>query len=502
MFFGTQLYLKERGMNFFPEKIPNIIGGEEKPPSVHQYLDNINPHDGSLINKYARSTEQDLIESVQIAKKAQIEWSAFTPVKRGQILYDLCDKIKENQNEIAQIVATETGKSMKMALEETGGAMALGQFFAGEGQRLFGRTLPSGVPNKSVMTVREPVGIAGLIVPANTPIANVAWKIFPALICGNAVILKSSEDAPGTSWIIGKLASEVGLPAGILNVLHGLGNEIGEPLIKHPDIGVISFTGSTQVGKRIASIAGERLAKVSLELGGKNPLVVCDDADLDNALNWVLLAAFSNAGQRCASGSRIIIMEKVYDEFKRMLLEATQKLVMGIGDNDDLGPVINERQLKNMLSAVSAAQQRGAAILIGGERSKAPEHKNGYYMCPSILENISSEDEISQCELFGPITILYQVKTYEQALNMANNSDYGLTSAIHTTNVNRAFHFAQNVKAGISVVNGGTFGSEPHMPFGGQKMSGNGTREPGTEALDVYSELKAIHFNILHGKLN
>jgi len=489
-------------MNIFPDKIQNIIGSEEKEPTTQQFLDNVNPHDGSIINQYARSNESDLLEAVAVAKEAQKIWASFTPVKRGQMLYDLCVKMKERQEIIARIVVAETGKSMKMALGETGGAIAVGQFFAGEGQRLFGRTLTSGVPNKSAMTVRKPVGIAGLIVPANTPIANVAWKVFPALICGNAVILKSSEDAPGTSWIVAKLALEVGLPPGILNVVHGLGLEIGEPLVKHPDVGVISFTGSTQVGKRIAVLAGERLATVSLELGGKNPLVVCDDADLDKALDWTLLSAFSNAGQRCASGSRIVVFEAVYEKFKSMLIEATQKLVMGIGDDDDFGPVINKKQLENMLSAVNSAEQKGAIVLTGGKRSEMPEHKNGYYMCPTILENVALDDEISQSELFGPITILCKAKNYDDALSIANHSDYGLTSSIHTTNFNRAIHFTQNVRAGVSVVNGGTFGSEPHFPFGGVKNSGNGTREPGTEALDIYSVLKAIHFNLSSDKLN
>lgn len=486
----------------FPSQLKNWINGEEKAPATGGYFDNLNPHDGSRLCEVARSGESEVNEAVQSAKAAQEGWAELTPVRRGQILNDLCDAMRNSRETIAQIVAQETGKSMKAALGETDGGTALGRFFAGEGQRLFGRTMTSGVPNKYAMTIRTPVGVAGVVVPANTPIANVAWKIFPALICGNSVVLKSSEDSPGTAWIVGKLAQEVGLPAGVLNIVHGFGQEAGERLVQHSDVGVISFTGSTAVGKRIASIGADRLAKVSLELGGKNPLLVCDDADMDNAINWTILSAFSNAGQRCASGSRIIVAEKIYDTFKEKFLSATADLKLGIADDDDLGPVINERQLSNMLTSIEKAKADGATILIGGQRAQADALKAGSYMCPTILEGVSPEDEISNCELFGPIAILYKVSSYQEGLDLANRSEYGLTAAIHTSNFNRAVHFTHNVQSGVAVVNGGTFGSEPHMPFGGVKQSGNGTREPGTEALDIYSELRAVHHNILPGKLD
>jgi aldehyde dehydrogenase (NAD+) len=238
------------------------------------------------------------------------------------------------------------------------------------------------------------------------------------------------------------------------------------------------------------------LAKVSLELGGKNPLVVCDDADLENAANWVLLSAFSNAGQRCASGSRIIIFDSVYDEFRDMLVEQTNKLRVGPGDDDDFGPVINERQLTNMLSAVERAREKGAVVLIGGHRLTDPAHADGFYMAPTIIENVDPQDEISTKEIFGPITCLYRVKDFSEALQLANDSPYGLTACIHTRSIHRAIEFTQKIQAGVAMVNAGTYGSEPHMPFGGLKQSGNGTREPGTEALDVYSDLKDIYINI------
>jgi len=480
----------------FPEKIPNWINGQEQGASSDELFDKLNPCNGELLCRVARSRAGDIRKTVVAAKQVQPAWADTPPVQRGMLLHKIVLAMQAGQKEIAQIVAAETGKSYKEAYGETGGAIALGLFYAGEGQRLYGRTTTSGVENKYVMTVRQPVGVAGLIIAANTPIANVAWKVFPALICGNAAILKAGEDTPATAWMFGKIAYEAGLPAGVLNVIQGYGEEAGAPLVEHPDVGVISFTGSTVVGRQIASIAGKRLAKVSLELGGKNPLVVCDDADLENAVKWVLLSAFSNAGQRCASGSRIIIFDSVYDRFRDMLVEQTKELKVGPSDDDDFGPVINEEQLNNMLGVVERARQKGAVVLAGGHRLTDPAHSNGFYMAQTLIENIDPHEEISTAELFGPIACLYRVKDFREALSMANDSPYGLTACIHTRSIHRSIEFTQKVQTGVSVVNAGTYGSEPHMPFGGLKQSGNGWREPGTEALDVYSELKDIYINI------
>ena len=264
----------------------------------------------------------------------------------------------------------------------------------------------------------------------------------------------------------------------------------------NPAVAIISFTGSTAVGREIASVAGKRLAKVSLELGGKNPLIVCDDADLDNAAKWVLLSAFSNAGQRCASGSRIIIFDSIYDQFRDRLVEDTQKLSVGPGNTDDLGPVINERQLDNMLAAVESARQNGAVVLTGGHRLTDQAHAGGFYMAPTLIENAEPQADISVKELFGPITCLYRASSFANALELANDSPYGLTACIHSSSIHRTTEFCQKIQAGVAVVNAGTYGSEPHMPFGGLKQSGNGSREPGTEALDVYSDLKNILINV------
>ncbi len=485
----------------FPAEIPNWIGGEERPAAGGELFDKLAPHDGRVICRVARSRAADVETAVATARKAQPAWAEIPPVERGSMLFAVCNLLEQRAEDVARIVALETGKSFRDALGETGGAIACGRFYAGEGQRLFGRTVASGTPNKHNMTMRQPCGVAGLIIAANTPIANVAWKVFPALLCGNAAVLKAAEDTPVTAWIFAKIASEAGLPPGVLNIVQGFGEEAGAALVENPEVDVLSFTGSTAVGRWIGEVAGKRLTKVSLELGGKNPLVVCDDADLEKAADWVCLSAFSNAGQRCAAGSRIIVFDAVYERFRDMLVEAAGRLKVGPADQDDLGAVINERQLNTMIAAVERAKVNGAKILIGGHRLPDPDHADGFYMAPTLIEDAGPEDEISTSELFGPIATLYRVRDFDQALALANNSPYGLTACIHTRNFDRAMQFCLKVQSGVAVVNAGTYGSEPHMPFGGVKQSGNGSREPGTEALDIYSELKDVYLNIDPGKV-
>lgn len=479
-----------------PEQIPNWIAGTECVSNSGEWLSKNSPVTGQEIFQLARSADDDVDAAIDAAISAQSAWADMPPVQRGLVLHEIVKELQTHREEMARIVASETGKSLNEARGETEGAIQQGLFMAGEGQRMYGRTTTSGVVNKYAMTVRQPIGIAGLIIAANTPIANVAWKVFPALICGNSVVLKAAEDTPATAWLFGAIAKEAGLPDGVLNIVQGSGLEAGVPLVESERVGVISFTGSTRVGREIAAKVGQRLGRVSLELGGKNPLVVCDDADLENAVRWVCLSAFSNAGQRCASGSRIIIFDAVYEKFKDMLIDYIAELKVGPGDEHDLGPVINERQLSCMLAAVEAAKSNGARVLTGGQRLSDEGHQGGYYLAPTLIEAVDPEDAMSTTELFGPITALYRVKDFNEALALANNSPYGLTASIHTKNFNRAMEFSYRVQAGATVVNAGTYGSEPHMPFGGFKQSGNGSREPGTEALDVYSELKDIYLNV------
>jgi len=367
--------------------------------------------------------------------------------------------------------------------------------------RFYGRSLTSGMPGKHAHTVRQPRGVAGLIVPANTPIANIAWKAFPALVCGNTVVLKAAEDSPRIATLFAELTQKAGLPDGVFNVIQGRGTIAGEALVQNETVDVISFTGSTAVGKHIAKLAGSRLARVSLELGGKNPFVVCDDADLGLAADWAALSAFSNAGQRCAAGSRIIVMDSIYSEFRDAMIEKAISLKLGVDEGCDLGPVINSRQHENILTSIQTAEDKGARILCGGKKPNTPPLNNGYYIEPTLVEDLEGASDLDCKELFGPVATLHTFRNMEEALKLANQSEYGLTAAIHTRSVDRAMWFAQRVRAGVANVNLGTYGSEPHMPFGGFGQSGNGTREPGVEALDVYSELKNISFLVRETQL-
>jgi aldehyde dehydrogenase (NAD+) len=475
--------------------IANVIAGEERPAAGGETFDKIAPATGEVLSQVVRSDGRDVDGAVAAAREAQPAWARTTPAERGAIMRRIAQLLERDRAEVAAVVAAETGKSPKDAAGETDGAIEMGYFVAGEGRRLYGRTTTSAVPNRQAMVVRQPLGVAGLIIAANTPIANVAWKVFPALVCGNAAVLKASEDTPETALAFARLAAEAGLPAGVLNVVQGYGEEAGQPLVEHRDVAVVSFTGSTAVGRMIARVAGERLAKVCLELGGKNPLVVCDDADLNRAAEAAALSAFSNAGQRCASGSRLIVFEGVYDDFVSRLLERTAEQRVGPGDEHDFGPVINERQLEAMLAAIERARKAGATILAGGERVTGEGRDNGFYMAPTLVENASLESEIACTELFGPIATLHRVGDFEEAVAAANASPYGLTAAIWTASVHRGQEFVTRVQSGVASVNGPTYGSEPHMPFGGVKDSGTGWREAGTEAIDVYSDLKTVYVN-------
>jgi acyl-CoA reductase-like NAD-dependent aldehyde dehydrogenase len=475
--------------------VSNFVAGAECAAASGETFEKRSPATGEVRSTVARSGRADVEQAVAAARAAQPAWARLPVAERGQVLRGVTQLLERDREEVAAIVAAETGKSPGEALGEVGAAIEMGYFVAGEGRRFYGRTTTSAVPNRQAMTIRQPLGVAGLIIAANTPIANVAWKVFPALLCGNGAVLKASEDAPETALAFARIAAEAGLPAGLLNVVQGLGDEAGQPLVEHPDVDVVSFTGSTAVGRMIARVAGERLAKVCLELGGKNPFVVCDDADLERAAEAAALSAYSNAGQRCAAGSRLVVFDSVYDRFVELVRARTDAQRVGPGDDHDFGPVINERQLERMLEAIDRAKEAGARVLAGGERLAGPEHTGGYYMAPTLIEGAPLESEIACTELFGPIATLHRVSGFEEAIDVANASPYGLTAAIWTASVHRGQEFVSRVVSGVASVNGPTYGSEPHMPFGGERDSGTGWREAGTEALDVYSDLKTVYVN-------
>ncbi|HVD43227.1 MAG TPA: aldehyde dehydrogenase family protein [Gaiellaceae bacterium] len=455
--------------------ITNLIDGRAVPAASGQTFEKRRPVDGSPLCTVARSDAADVSAAVAAARAAQPEWATRTPVERGLLLRELALALQARREELADAVVEETGKARDLALGEADAAIEMGFFVAGEGRRLYGRTTTSAMQNRTVMATRRPVGVAALIVSFNTPFPNYAWKTFPAVLCGNTAVLKPSEHTPASASLFAQLCQEF-LPPGVLNLVHGLGPETGPLLVEHEDVDLVSFTGSASTGRWINEHAGRRLAKVCLELGGKNALVVCDDADLDRAVEWSLASAFSNAGQRCAAASRLVVFDAVYDEFREQLVQGAHVY--------ETGPLISEESLVRILDSLDGAQ-----VATGGERLDRP----GWWLAPTVLENVPGDADLSCRELFGPVTILYRVRDLEGAIKLVNDSPYGLTSAIHTANLHRAMRFADAVQAGVVVVNGGTHGSEPHMGFGGVKQSGTGWREAGVEALDVYTEWKYVN---------
>jgi aldehyde dehydrogenase (NAD+) len=457
------------------DTVPNIVRGEEGASASEATFEKRRPADGSELCLAARSGTADVAAAVEAAREAQPAWSARTAVERGNLVRELALALRERREEAAEIVVEETGKSMELARGEVDAAIEMGFFVAGEGRRLYGRTTTSSMPNRTVMATRRSVGVAALIVSFNTPLPNYAWKVFPAVFCGNTAVLKPSEHTPSSAHFFGRLCNDV-LPPGVLNILHGFGDEAGAPLVESPEVDLVSFTGSAGTGRWIHEHAGRRLAKVCLELGGKNALVVCDDADLGRAAEWALASAFSNAGQRCASASRLVVFDAVYDDFRERLVAGAERY--------EVGPVISEESLERILAALA-----GADVVTGGDRLDRP----GWWLAPTVVESVPADAELSCRELFGPVTILYRVRDLGEAIALVNDSPYGLTSAVHTASLHRAMRFADAVQAGVVVVNGGTHGSEPHMGFGGVKQSGTGWREAGVEALDVYTEWKYVN---------
>jgi acyl-CoA reductase-like NAD-dependent aldehyde dehydrogenase len=464
-----------------PEAVPNLIGGRSTPPRTGAWLDKLRPTDETLLCRVARSDADDIEDAVSAARAAQPAWAERTAVARGDVVRELALLLRERRQEASAIVVEETGKPTAVALGETDAAVEMGHFIAGEGRRSYGRTTTASMENRTVLTVRQPLGVAALIMSFNTPLPNVAWKAFPAIFCGNAAVVKPSEHTPASASFFAELALEAGVPDGVLNVVHGLGDEAGAALVAHADVDLVSFTGSAATGRAVNEIAARRLAKTCLELGGKNALVVCDDADLDSAVEWAIASAFSNAGQRCASASRIIVLDPVYDAFRERLVHATQAV--------EPQPVISRESMERILEAVARARESGTALLTGGERLRLP----GWHVAPTVVEGAAPDDDISRSELFGPVTVLYRVATLDDAIALVNDSPYGLTAAVHTASVHRAMRFAERVQAGVVVVNAGTHGSEPHMGFGGVKDSGTGWREAGIESLDVYSDPKVVN---------
>jgi alpha-ketoglutaric semialdehyde dehydrogenase len=479
----------------YPQHILHWIDDAEVASASGEVFEKRCPMDDRVVAKVARGAAADVDHAVASAAAAAEPWGRLPAPRRGEILGRAAALLRAREREFGEIVQTETGKPWKNAVAEVASSADLGVFMESEGSRFYGKTMTSPVPNRAVRTERAPIGVCAAIMPFNSPLAGAAWKLFPALLCGNAVVVKSHEQTPYTAIAFARVLQEAGLARGLCSVIQGFGPDVGTPLVEDCRVGLVSFTGSVPTGKYIQQTVSGRgvLAKVCLELGGKNPLVVCDDADLTMAAEHAVASAFIDAGQRCAAGSRIIVFDRVYDAFRDAMLARTAAVKVGSGPHDDCGPVISRPSLDRLLGVVERAVARGARLLTGGHRVDALAP--GYYMEPTILEAVSPDDELSQEEQFGPVTCLYRVADFDEAVRLANGTAFGLTGAIHTLNSNRIEQFISRYRAGLVSINGPTYGAGPHMPFGGVKNSGNGFREPGTEALDVYCEWKTIVVN-------
>jgi len=488
-----------------PKVFHNFIDSKWVESLSGKTFNNINPaNKDEILGVFPRSDARDVDLAVQAAKRAFREWSRVTPPTRGRILLEAGKIIAEKKTQLARTLVKEMGKTMKEALGEAKAAVDMCYFMAGEGRRLYGDTTYSELPNRLAMTKRYPVGVCGIITPWNFPLSLISWKASPALICGNTVVLKPAEDTPETANNFAEILQEAGLPKGVFNLVHGFGEEAGEALVKHKDVNLISFTGSTEVGKRIATICGERLAKVSLELGGKNAVIVMEDCDLDLAVDTIARGAFSVAGERCTATSRAIIHKDIYNEFMDKLVAGTKKLRVGPGEDEstDVCPVINETQLNKIMHYVAVGKKEGAKLILGGSRLAQDIYSKGFYFEPTIFADVKPDMTIAKEEIFGPVLAVLKVGSFEDAIDVHNATEYGLSASIFTKDMGRAMLAIDNMEAGVCYVNAPTFGSEVHLPFGGVKKSGSGHREVGKAALDVFSEWKTIYVDYSGGVQN
>ena len=475
----------------YPDKIFHWINDKEVSGDSGKFFDKYDPATGAVLTRVAIGEKKETDTALAAAEKAYSGWSQTNVSKRAEILQKVVSRLNERKGELAEIVAIESGKPRKISIGEVEGAIKCGRFFADEGAKLFGtkEILTSAVPGRKVELRRQPIGVGVLITPFNNSAAGIAWKLFVALLCGNAVVIKSHSYTPFIAIWYAKLLKEVGLPSGVVNVLQGGGGNVGAALVSDQRVKFVSLTGSLATGASILKNTADRLAKVSIEAGGKNPFVVCDDADLERAATFAVESAFVDGGQRCAAASRIIIFESVYEKFKKLFIEKASKLKVGVGDDCDYGAIISLERMGQILKYANDAVKNGAKLTLGNPVAKS---EKGYFIEPIVLENVKIIDPIWREEVFGPVVVLAKAKDFEDALRLANDSDFKLSGAIHTKDLKRAEDFIKRYISGVTRVNGPTHGSEPHMPFGGVGMSGNGWREPGSKALDFYADWKQV----------
>jgi alpha-ketoglutaric semialdehyde dehydrogenase len=480
----------------------NFIGGEWVGAASGETFESVVPATGETLGTFPRSGAEDVDRAVAAAKEAFAEWRLVPAPKRGEILFRFARLLEEEKQELTELMSREMGKVLAEAGGDVQEAIDMSVYMGGEGRRLFGHTTPSELRDKFQMSVRTPIGVVGAITPWNFPVAIPAWKLAPALVCGNTVVLKPAEDTPLLAERFVEVLGEAGLPPGVVNLVHGFGEEAGDRLVRHPDVPVITFTGSRETGVLVTKNAADHLKHVHLELGGKNGIIVLDDADLDLAVEGIVWSAFGTSGQRCTAASRVIVHDRVHDELLRRLVDRAERMRLGPGwdPETDLGPVINREALEKIHSYTGVGSDEGAQLVTGGEVASDGDLGRGFFYRPTIFAGVEPQMRIAQEEIFGPTTALIRVQDFDEAVRVANGIRYGLSSAIFTRDVNRAFRAMRDLQSGITYINAGTTGAEVHLPFGGTKDTGNGHREAGQAALDVFTEWKSIYVDY-SGKL-
>jgi len=485
-----------------PTKYQNLIGADWKPASSGKTFTSVSPADhDEVIGEFPASGPADVEVAVAAASRAFPAWSSMPAPKRGEILFRIARTLAEHKEELSTLMTREMGKVLPEARGDVQEAIDVAYYMAGEGRRLFGQTVPSEMPDKFAMSIRRPIGVVGIITPWNFPVAIPAWKLFPALICGNTAVIKPASDTPACLVRFVELLQEGGLPDGVVNVVTGSGGEVGNAIVEHPDVKVISFTGHTDTGVEISTRAAKTLKRVSLELGGKNPIVVWEDADLDLALDSVVWSAFGTSGQRCTAASRLVVHRSIHDDFLHRLQKRVSRLVLGDGldDKTDVGPVINDRAVER-IAAYAAIGRNEADLVIGGEAATDGKLAKGSFFQPTIFTEVRPDARIAQEEIFGPVTSVIPVESWDEAVRVVNGVKYGLSTSLFTRDVNLAFRSIRDFDSGLGYVNHGTIGAEAHLPFGGTKATGNGHREVGQAALDFFSEWKSVYIDY-SGKL-
>lgn len=469
----------------------NFIGGAWVPPASGNYIDNTNPADTrDVIGRFPKSDATDVNRAVASAQRGFQQWRRTPAPARGDVLRRVGDLLAARKEELADLMTREMGKPLAETRGDVQEGIDTAFYAATEGRRLFGHTVPSELANKWAMSFRRPIGVAGLITPFNFPMAIPTWKGFPALVCGNAVILKPGEDVPHTATVLVEILLEAGLPPEVIQLVHGAG-EAGAALVSHPDVPIISFTGSTDTGSLVGETCGRMHKRLSLEMGGKNAMIVLNDADLDLALEGILWGAFGTTGQRCTATSRLIVQEGVHDEFVDMLAKRAEKLVLGDGraKGTDVGPLVNADAV-NKVDRYVAIGASECELRLGGSRATGAGLENGFFYKPTIFTGVAAKSRLEQEEIFGPVLSVVRVKDASEAFTVNNDVRYGLSSSVYTSDVNVAFRALNELDNGITYINAPTIGAEAHLPFGGVKQTGNGHREGGWEVYEFYSETK------------